>query len=144
MKKIFVSIMLATVSTLSVAAEGRWTEGFGQGNLEYFIDKQGASLHIGCPTKDGSADASSDVNLYILHTMQPVQKFIIKVNGLTFDAPFSTSSRVGANNFITLLEALRKGDAVVEVGKKRIVFPKSNAAKVIPVYGHKDFECNVF
>jgi hypothetical protein len=76
--------------------------------------------------------------------MQSVQKFTIRVNGLTFDAPFSASSRVGANNFIALLEALRKADVVVEVGQKSIIFPRSNAAKVIPVYGHKDFECNVF
>jgi hypothetical protein len=65
------------------------------------------------------------------------------VNGFTYDGPFSADSRVGDNNFISLLENLQKGDALVRFGGKSIKFSRSNAAKVIPVFGKK-FSCNLF
>ena len=125
------------------AAEGRWTEGFGQGNLEYFIDKQGYRLNIGCPTADGSDEASSSVSLSKLRDSSEVSAFTLTAHGITYSAPFSTGSRVGDNNFLSLLDSVRKGDATVKFGKTTIVFPKSNAAKVVPVYGTKNFACNL-
>ena len=38
MKKMAVGFVFAAACANSFAAQGRWTEGFGQGNLEYFID----------------------------------------------------------------------------------------------------------
>ena len=51
MKKIIVCMLCVLFCIPALAAEGRWTEGFGQGNLEYFIDKQGLRLYIGCLRK---------------------------------------------------------------------------------------------
>jgi hypothetical protein len=49
---------------------------------------------------------------------------------------------VGENIFISLLQDLRKSDAIAQAGNMRITFPKSNVAKVVPVYG-KGFKCNM-
>ena len=68
--------------------------------------------------------------------------FALTVKGITFDGPFDEDSRVGTNNFLELIKALRQSDATVKVGTKVVKFPKSNAAKVIPAYGKK-FECNL-
>ena len=141
-KKLVVGFIFAAVCAYAFAAQGRWTEGFGQGNFEYFIDQDGVRLYIGCPTKDGSEDAQSSVSLSQLSNSKDIQKFTIDVNGISYDGPFSANSRVGDNNFLSLLENLRKGDAVVKFGGKSIKFPKNNAAKVIPVYGKK-FSCNL-
>lgn len=139
-----VAVFALVVSCTNVfAAEGRWTEGVGQGNLEYFIDQDGIRLLIGCPTQDGSADFPSSVSLTQLSNSGDIQKFTIEVNGISYDGPFSADSRVGDNNFLSLLEGIRKsGSVVVKYGTKSIKFPKSNAAKVIPVYG-KNFSCNL-
>lgn len=143
MKKIIASIALTSFCISALATEGRWTEGFGQGNLEYFIDKQGLRLYIGCPTEDGGSDSTSSISLYQISGNTDISKFTILVNGITYDAPFEANSRVGTNNFISLLESLHKGNAVVKFGGKSITFPKSNAAKVIPLYGSKNFHCNL-
>jgi len=137
------AVAVATLALSAGAADGRWTEGFGQGNLEYFIDAQGMRLLIGCPTQEGSADASSDVSLTSISTSKDVPKFAIKVAGRSYDGPFTADSRVGENNFIALLEDLRKGDAVVSFAGKSLTFPKSNAAQVLPVFGKKGFDCNL-
>lgn len=142
MKKMAAGVIFATACANSFAAQGQWTEGFGQGNLEYFIDQDGIRLYIGCPTKDGSADSQSSVSLSQLSNSKDIKKFTINVNGVSYDGPFDADSRAGDSNFLSLLENLRKGDAVVKFGGKSIKFPKSNAAKVIPVYG-KNFDCNM-
>ena len=140
--KFAVGLMLAASAASSFAAQGRWTEGFGQGNLEYFIDQDGFRLIIGCPTQDGSLDAQSGVSLQQLANSRDVPKFTLTAAGITFDGPFDADSRVGDNNFVALLEGLRKGDAVVKANGKTIKFAKSNAVKVLPVYGKK-FACNM-
>jgi len=142
MKKIAVGFVFAAACANSIAAQGRWTEGFGQGNLEYFIDQDGVRLYIGCPTNEGSENAKSSVSLSQLSNSNDIQQFTIDVNGISYDGPFSADSRVGDNNFLSLLENLRKGDAVVKFGGNFIKFPQSNAAQVIPVYGKK-FNCNL-
>lgn len=138
-----VGVLAAAFALGAVAADGRWTQGFGQGNLEYFIDAQGMRLYIGCPTQDGSADAPSSVALTSVSSSKDVRKFTIKVGGRTYEGPFATDSQVGENNFIALLEDLRKGDAIVSYAGKSLAFPKSNAAQVLPVFGKKGFACNL-
>ncbi|MBW3500057.1 hypothetical protein [Janthinobacterium sp. NKUCC08_JDC] len=140
--KIAVGLAVTIICVNSFAAQGRWTEGFGQGNLEYFIDQDGMRLYIGCPTQDGSAESQSSVSLSQLNNNKEVEKFTVDVNGVSYDGPFSADSRAGDNNFISLLENLRKGNAVVKFNGKAIKIPKSNAAKIIPVYGKK-FSCNL-
>ncbi len=140
--KLAVGLLFAASAASAIAAQGRWTEGFGQGNLEYFIDQDGFRLLIACPTQDGSADAPSGVSLQQLSNSRDVPKFTLSAAGISFDGPFDASSRVGDNNFLALLEGLRKGDAVVKANGKTIRFARSNAAKVLPVYGKK-FACNM-
>lgn len=142
MKRLIIGFAIAVACINSFAAQGQWTEGYGQGNLEYFIDQDGVRLYIGCPTKEGSPDAQSSVSLSQLSDSKEIQKFTINVNGVSFEGPFSADSRVGDNNFLSLLENLRKGDAVVKFGGKSIKIPKGNAAKIIPAYGKK-FSCNL-
>lgn len=144
--RLALSALLATLVLTAPAAQatqGQWTRGYGQGNLEYFIDAQGMRLLIGCPTQEGSADAASSVTLMTMASSQEVKKFTIKVGGHTFEGPFEADSRVGEDNFITLLGDLRKGDAVVSYGGKTVIFAKSNAAQVLPAYGKKGFQCNL-
>lgn len=143
MKKVFIGACLALLCSQVFSAVGKWTEGFGQGNLEYFIDNQGYRLYIGCPTEDGSADMPSSISLSVLSNGAEIERFTITVNGTTYDAPFSADSRVGENNFIALLEDLHKGNAIVKFGGNTVSFPKSNASKIIPVFGKKGFSCNL-
>ena len=141
-KTILATLLIAFTSLPALAAEGRWIEGYGQGNLEYFIDMKGMRLYISCPTKDGSADAMSSVSLQNINTSKDAKAFTITVNGTTFTGPFDADSRVGENNFIALINALRKGDAVVKVANQSLTFPVSNAAKIIPATNSKKFSCN--
>lgn len=143
LKKIVAGLLLSTLYVSSFSAQGQWSEGYGQGNIEYFIDQEGFRLYIGCPTKEGSEDSQSSVSLIQLSNNKEINNFTIEINGFSYDGPFNTESRVDANNFLSLLGALRKGDAVIKFKNRSIKFPKSNAAKVIPVYGKK-FYCNVF
>ena len=138
MKKLAVGLVFVAACVSAFGAPGIWTEGFGQG----IIDQDGVRLYIGCPTKDGSEDSQSSVSLSHLSNSKDIDKFTIVIKGVSYDGPFSADSRVGDNNFLSLLENLRKGDAVVKFGGKSIKFPKSNAATVIPVYGKK-FSCNL-
>ena len=140
LKSQIIGLLCASFCISAVAAEGKWTEGYGQGDLEYFIDQKGVRLFIGCPTDEGSADASSTVSLFQTRNDKEIQPFTIVAGGHTFHGPFHTGSRVDDNNFVALLENLRKTDAVVKAGNLTITFPKSNAAKVIPT--GKKIPCN--
>lgn len=141
-KTILTTLLVACTSLPALAAEGRWTEGYAQGNLEYFIDMKGMRLYVGCPTKDGSADAMSSVSLQNINSGKDAKAFTITANGTTFNGPFDADSRAGESNFIALLNALRKGDAVVKVANQSFTFPVSNAAKIIPATNSKKFSCN--
>ncbi|MBC3878443.1 hypothetical protein H8K38_11525 [Undibacterium sp. FT79W] len=144
MKSIFIilRVFFTYLCLPAFAAEGRWTQGYGQGNLEYFIDQKGMQLYISCPTQNGSAETASSVLLHRLSDNKEIKQFTIIVNGISYDAPFDADSHVGAQNFLSLLDGLRKTNAVVKFGNQSITFPKSNAATIIPVYGKK-FECNL-
>ena len=63
--KSLVLVAFLSIAGLAQSAQGIWTEGFGQGNLEYFIDNKTARLYISCPTSDCSADAMSGVSLTV-------------------------------------------------------------------------------
>jgi hypothetical protein len=72
-----------------------------------------------------------------------LNSFEISVNGNKYSGPFETNSRVGANNYIELLDDLKKGDAVVTHKGGAVTFPRSNAVEIIPTYGKKGFACNL-
>lgn len=138
--KTLVLIYCLTLAGFAKSAQGIWIEGFGQGNLEYFIDNKTARLYIGCPTSDGLAGTVSGVSLTI--NGKEVNQFKLYVGAYDFEAPFDADSRVGSDNFKVLMTELRKHDAIVKFNNTTIVFPKSNAAKVIPKVSSKGFRCN--
>lgn len=138
-----VGVVATVVAFAASAAQGQWTQGAGQGDLEYYTDSQGMRLHIACPTQEGGADAASSVSLMSVSSSQEVKKFTVKVGGHTFEGPFTADNRAGEDNFIALLDGLRKADAIVSYAGKTLTFPKSNAAKVLPAFGKKGFNCNL-
>lgn len=142
MKLPVIGVLCASLCLPVLAAEGNWNEGFGQGNLEYFIDQQGMRLYLGCPTQDGDASAPSSVSLSQVKNGTQAKKFTIRAGGNTYEGPFDAGSRVGENNFLSLIENLKQSDAVVKVGNRSITFPKSNAASVLPG-GKKKMQCNL-
>lgn len=142
MKYLFVGLVCISLLNPAFAAEGRWVEGFGQGNLEYFQDQDGIRLYIACPTQDGSSDLPSYVSLTRLQDDTDIEAFTLSVNGESYDGPFSADSRVGENNFLSLLESLRKDHVTVNFNGQSVVFKKSNAVDVLPVYG-ENFHCNL-
>ena len=125
----------------SYAADGKWSDGFGQGDLEYSIEVKKYRLYISCPTENGNASASSYVEFS--DSGKEIKSFEISVGGKKYQGPFQASSRVGANNFTALLDDLKKSDAVVSFKDGSVTFPKSNAASVLPSYGKKGFACNL-
>jgi len=119
-----------------------WIEGFGQGNLEYFIDQKEVQIYIGCPTKNGSANAVSSVS--VTENGRTVKSFQLAVGGITYDGPFEADSRVGDDNFISLFERLRLFDARLTFNDQVIEIPRSNAADVLPPTDSAQFECNLY
>lgn len=137
----YILLIAATMITnLSLAADGKWNEGFAQGDLEYSIEKNGLKIYIDCPTENGSSDRSS--SLSVSFKGKDLAKFRIQVNGNTYEGPIETSSRVGANNFTSLLTDLKKSDAMIQVNGMEYLFSKSTAG-VLPTYGKKGFACNL-
>lgn len=138
--KSLVLVGFLSVAGLAKSAQGIWIEGLSQGNLEYFIDNQTAQLHISCPTSSGSAKAMSNVALIINGKHAP--KFELIVGFYSFDVPFDANSSLGSDNFKLLMTELKKHDAIVKFRDTTIVFPKSNAAKIIPKINSNEFFCN--
>ncbi|MFC3176428.1 hypothetical protein [Undibacterium amnicola] len=136
------ALVFSTITSIAHGAEGKWTEGYGQGNLEYFIDFSGKRLLISCPTQEGSADVMSSVTIYTILNNKEERQFTINAGGTSFDGPFNADSRASESNFHGLINALRKGDAVLKVGKQTYKLPISNAVKVLPAPGSKSFVCN--
>lgn len=122
------------------AAEGRWVQGFGQGSLEFFVDAQGMRLYLGCMTEEGT---QSYVSLSPVGGGADIPAFEVKVAGLQFSAPFETASRVGANNYLALMQALRKAPATVTYQGRSITFASTGAAQAVPA-GVKATICRTF
>ena len=122
------------------AAEGRWTHGFGQGNHEFFVDQGNLRLYVSCLT---SEDAASSITLLDIPTGREVTQFKVKVGQQTWDGPVQGGSRVGADNYFSLLEALRKGPATVSFAGKTVAFSATGAAQAIPA-GRKATMCRAF
>lgn len=141
LKSVILSAIFFNFIASSYAAEGKWSDGFGQGNYEYSIEVKKYSLYIGCPTENGNASASSYVEFR--ESGKELKSFEISVGGKKYQGPFEASSRVGANNFTALLDDLRKSDAVVTFKDGSVILPKSNASSVLPSYGKKGFACNL-
>lgn len=131
----------AAAMVMTGAASADWKSGYGQGNLEYFSDKQDLRLYIACPTKETGTDKTATVSLTRLSTGHDIQKFTVTVNGHTYDGPMESDSRVGSGNFLLFMEDIRKGDVVLKYALGTVVFPRTNATKAIPPPGRR-FPCN--
>lgn len=117
-----------------------WTTGFGQGNLEFFLRKDGVKIFIGCPTQDGSADAFSDIRLYRDdNSDQEISPFQLVAEGQSFDGPFEAMSRAGSANFRIAYDVMREGDFTIVYNGRSVQFPRTNGKTEIP----DDGTCNV-
>ena len=143
MKKMLIMLIATTICFTTLYAGSSWKQGYGQGDLEYYINNQGYQLYIACPTQSGSADAYSPVLLIKEDSGTSVHQFTVTVNGQTYNGPIEAGSRAGEDNFLSFLKNIKQGDAVVKFGNKRIVFPKTNVNAIVPSYGSKKFECNL-
>lgn len=144
--KLFIVIVLTFLSFNATATQGKWVQGYGQGNLEYFIDKGNVRLYIGCPSQESNSGGDSRVMLSI-ESNSPVsgdiKAFKIEAGGDVFDGPIVTGSRVGTNNFIGLIASLQKSDAKVTFANKVIIFPKSNITSVLHTYQSGKLGCAI-
>ena len=131
----------AVAMAVAGTASAEWRSGYGQGNLEYFSDKQDLRLYIACPTKETGTDRTAAVSLTRISTGHGIQKFTVTVNGHTYDGPMESDSRVGSGNFLLFMEDIRKSDVVLRYALGTVVFSKANAAKVVPPPG-RSFPCN--
>ena len=138
---LFTALLTIFSATHAHAAKGAWSEDFGQGNLEYSFEFKEAVLNIFCPTEDGLADTHSSLSASVAGS--ELTKFSLIVNKLNFEGPFEANSIVGTNNFLSLIEALKKSDAILKYGNKTVIFPLNKSSKVLPTYGTNSFKCNL-
>jgi len=139
--KLFAIFVLVFLSFSAVAAEGKWIKGYGQGSLEYFVDKGDARLYIGCPSQESNDGGSSKIMFFVKDV--EVTSFKLEVDGTTIDGPVKTGSRVGNNNFIFAIDKLLESDAKVKYGKNVVVFPKANINKVLHSFRSGKLGCAI-
>lgn len=133
----------APATTVAAGPQPEWVTGFGQGNLEYFIDNQGVTLYVGCPTQDGSSEQPSTIKLLRSDsTDAEIESFQILVKGKSIDAPLEALSRVGVANFEYVYSALREADFAVVFNGRTVQFPLSNARTELPAVDSDEFACN--
>lgn len=127
--KVLIGLIFLSFSLIATAAEGKWIKGYGQGKLEYFVDKGDARLYIGCPSQESNDGGNSRIMFFVKNV--EVTSFKLEVGGYTIDGPLETGSRVGDNSFIFAIDKLLESDAKVKYGKNVVVFPKANINKVL-------------
>ena len=137
--KILIAIILSSYSLVATAAEGKWTKGFGQGNLEYFIDKGNTRLSIGCLSEESNNGGYVSVDFIV--DSKFVKSFKIQIDGRTYHGPFNSGTRNGSNDVIGLIDDLQKTDAKVVYGANTFVFPKSNVSKILQTYKSGKLAC---
>ena len=137
--KVLIAVTLSSVCLVGIAAEGKWTKGYGQGNLEFFIDKGNARLSLACPSQESNNGGYADVTLLVNN--KDVRSFKIQAGEVNLNGPFTTSTRGGENSFISLINNLHKTDAKVTYGTNTFVFPKSNVTSVLPTYMSGKLNC---
>lgn len=130
--KFLIAVLLSFVCLMATATEGKWIKGYGQGNLEFFIDKGKARLYIGCPSDE--SNNGGDVNIMLFVNDKEVKSFKVQADGNTYAGPLSSFTRNGAGAVIELINNLRKTDAKVTYGSNVVTFPKSNVTAVLNTY----------
>lgn len=127
--------ILIFVSGYAVAGDGVWTTGFAQGVAVSSVNVDGYSLTVNC--SDG-AESYSSVGVYDGNGMPP-NDVKIKAGGITYDGSIESDSMAGEQNFQGFLRDSHKDVVVVDIGGKKITFPKANSD--VPLYGEKDYRC---
>lgn len=139
-----IAALIAAVSVAFLAtqtAHAEWKGGFVQGNNEYISEKDDLRVIVWCPAVDDKSTSYSKVSLQRLSTMKKIGVFTMTVNGHTYNGPIDSSDRVGSDNFRSFMADIRKGDLVLKYALGTVVYPKSNAPKIIPVAIH-NIPCN--
>lgn len=138
--------MICIVLSISsaFAKDNTWTEGFGQGTTEYFINNNEITLLISCTDKDDENAPESSVVVFNNKTNKKGKGIYIDVNNNKYSLPLVAGSRVDVNNFIQLLEDLRKNDFSLNSSSGSLSFKKNASNKIIPKFGSKNFTCKTF
>lgn len=138
--RFLLALLLVAVGASASAADNAWSQGYAQGNYEFFADANGLRLYIACPTSEG---AHSSVSLLDSKTNKDLGDFKISLPRMQVDGPLKIDSNVEENNYFALLEQLRQNDATVTYQGKKVVFPKKGADKAI-FAGPKATVCKTF
>lgn len=135
--------VLLAIGAQASASGNSWSQGYGQGNYEFFADSKGLRLYIACHTGDGSPDARSSVSLLDAKTGKSLGDFKLILPRMTVSGPLTIDSNAEESTYFALLEGLRKNDATVQYRGQTVVFPKTGADKAIPA-GPKATVCKTF
>ncbi len=137
-----VALVILAFSSLMTTAHAEWLEGWNQGDYEYLNTKSDLQVLIYCPTKEGNSNRVATVSLIRPSTRHSISPFTLTIHDRTYTGPFEAQSRADSSNFRQLIKDLRTGDLVLKYALGTVVYPKSNAAKVIPAIG-PNFPCLV-
>lgn len=136
--------LCCAASAFAYGEVGQWSSGWGQGVSEYAaVVSPKTQLYIACSdsvpvsmtlTVEGKSYGSSEA-----------KGFDLVIDGKAIETPYLTDSRVGANNFIYVWDALRKAKAIVAKTEdgKLVKLPTKGVAKALPASASKDFPCSV-
>lgn len=135
--------LLAPAASLAFGEVGVWSSGWGQGVSEYtVVDAKNNALYIAC-----SEDFPVSMSLTVAGQEYGGngKDFDLVIDGKEISQPYETSSRVGANNFFFMWDAMRKArqlQAKTSDGKV-VNLPVKGIAKVLPATNAADFPCKV-
>ena len=118
----------------------QWRAHLAQGNLEYSIVKGEGSVWIDCPTPDGSPTSHSQIGVKFRD--RTVDRFEIIVNNIRYRSPIEANDRLGDDNFLSLLDGIKKSEMSVRFADQAIIFPRNNV-DILPARDETGFACNL-
>ncbi|CAM3976903.1 hypothetical protein CCOS865_02265 [Pseudomonas reidholzensis] len=144
MKKItcLLTLLALPLGAMAYGEVGQWSSGWGQGTSEYNVtDAAGNSLYIAC-SEDRPVSMTLTVKGAEYGTYSD-KGFDLLVDGEEVQTPYETASRVGANNFIFVWDALRKAKTLqAKTSDGQVVtLPTKGSAKELPASGTQGFAC---
>lgn len=144
MKKLtyLIGLLAFPLDAMAYGEVGQWSSGWGQGTSEYNVtDTAGNSLYIAC-----SEDRPVSMTLSVKgvdYGSYSDKGFDLLVDGQEVQTPYETASRVGANNFHYVWDALRKAKTLQArtSDNQLVTLPTKGSAKALPASGTEGFAC---
>lgn len=141
---LLISLLLANGCAMAFGEQGRWSQGWGQGQTEYtaVVDEQN-SLYISC---------SEDTKVFMMATVDGVEYgesagakegFTLIVSGDYFNTPYEIDSADKASDFYFMWNRLRDASTIIvkTPDDKRLILPTQDADKVLPKADSPEFTC---